>query len=86
MLMDCLCRICPGLNLADDALFGTIAALLSLFNFAKARKENGQVIEPEVRFDGFIAHPAPFPCSIEPRIPDADKVLSYLVDQAQGEL
>lgn len=58
-------RICPGRHVADNALFITIAQCLAVFDVRKAIK-NGQVIEPEVKFEpGTISHPVPFQCSIK---------------------
>ncbi|KDQ22430.1 hypothetical protein PLEOSDRAFT_1019918, partial [Pleurotus ostreatus PC15] len=60
-------RICPGLHLAESSLCITVATILFFVRISKARDESGSNIEPEVEYDGFISHPRPFKCRIEPR-------------------
>jgi cytochrome P450 len=61
-------RICPGRNVADNALFITIAQTLSVFNINKFVDVSGKPEEPEVRFEaGLISHPVPYRCAIKPR-------------------
>ncbi|EIN09035.1 cytochrome P450 [Punctularia strigosozonata HHB-11173 SS5] len=61
-------RICPGLHLADSSVFLGVATMLYAFRMSKARdEETGEEITPVADFDGFISHPKPFKCRIEPR-------------------
>jgi len=62
-------RICPGLFLADNSIFLAIATMLYVFNISKAKDLHGAEITPAVEYDGFISHPRPFTCSIQPRSP-----------------
>ncbi|KAF2813396.1 putative cytochrome P450 oxidoreductase OrdA-like protein [Mytilinidion resinicola] len=60
-------RICPGRNLAENALFLNIAQTLAVFNIGKS-VENGKEVEPAIKFEpGVVSHPAPFENSIKPR-------------------
>jgi cytochrome P450 len=59
-------RICPGRHVADNALFVTIAQVLTVFDIRKVVGRDGKDVEPEVRFvPGVIAHPVPFRCKIK---------------------
>ncbi|KAI8939724.1 hypothetical protein NX059_003472 [Plenodomus lindquistii] len=61
-------RICPGRFVADDALFVTISQTLAVFNVQKPTDANGEVVEPEVKFEpGAISHPLPYKAVIVPR-------------------
>ncbi|EIM81916.1 cytochrome P450 [Stereum hirsutum FP-91666 SS1] len=60
-------RICPGMFLAENSIFTSIASLLYVFDILKAKDDNGTEIEPEVDYDGFICHAKPFPCRLVPR-------------------
>jgi len=62
-----VCRICPGLYFADNSIWIAIATTLYCFEIKKAKDKNGVEIEPAIDFDGFISHPKPFKCAIEPR-------------------
>ncbi|KAJ6491945.1 cytochrome P450 [Mycena sanguinolenta] len=60
-------RICPGKLLADNLVFLTCSAVLSVFKISKVR-ENGVFVEPEVgQMSGTVSHPLPFRCVVEPR-------------------
>ncbi|KAJ1306466.1 hypothetical protein OPQ81_007469 [Rhizoctonia solani] len=39
-------RSCPGIHFAEASIFITVASLLAVYNFTKARDENGQEITP----------------------------------------
>ncbi|KAK0449604.1 cytochrome P450 [Desarmillaria tabescens] len=61
-------RICPGMHLAENSVFLAIATLLAVFNISKAMDPvTGEEITPDVEYDGFISHPQPFRCKIQPR-------------------
>lgn len=61
-------RRCPGLYLADSALFLTIAQILATFHVGKAVDQQGAEVEPELRpTPGVVSRPAPFPLSIVPK-------------------
>lgn len=60
-------RICPGRILADAQLYLIIAQTLAAFNLNKV-SVNGQVVEPEVRFEGgMVSRPAKFSIDAKPR-------------------
>lgn len=59
-------RICPGRYVADNALFVTIAQVLTMIDIRKVVSGDHQVVMPEVLFKpGVIAHPVPFRCEIK---------------------
>ncbi|KAK0482393.1 cytochrome P450 [Armillaria novae-zelandiae] len=61
-------RICPGMYLAENSVFLAIATMLAVFNISKAVDPvTGEEITPDVEYDGFISHPRPFRCKIQPR-------------------
>ncbi|TFK53799.1 cytochrome P450 [Heliocybe sulcata] len=73
-------RICPGRHLADTALWLAIASVLSAFNIAKAKDQNGNEIEVEDDYTtGLVSHPMPFKCDITPRNPDVETLLMEVV-------
>jgi cytochrome P450 len=45
-------RICPGRHLAEASLWSSMACLLAVFKFSKAKDENGNEIEIEPRWKG----------------------------------
>lgn len=47
-------RICPGMFLAENAVFLYIASLLYVFKIVNAKDSMGRDIEPEVDYDGFL--------------------------------
>ncbi|TDL27710.1 cytochrome P450 [Rickenella mellea] len=71
-------RICPGLNIANDAVYITIVSLLATFNFSNAMTQNGVHITPlTVQGTGGLIHfPVKYKCSITPRS-DRVKELIY---------
>ncbi|CAL1708515.1 unnamed protein product [Somion occarium] len=68
-------RICPGMFFADNTVFITIVMMLYVFKISKARDDQGREIEPRVEYDGFISHPRPFQCTIEPRSEEAELLI-----------
>ncbi|KAH9976348.1 cytochrome P450 [Lactifluus volemus] len=64
-------RICPGRHFADATLFIVASSLLSVFNVAKAKDENGHEIPVNVAAmpvgNEVVIHPGTFECSINPR-------------------
>lgn len=44
--------------LADNSIFIAIASFLAVFNFSKAKNKDGETIEPEVDYAGFIRYEA----------------------------
>ncbi|RPD52417.1 cytochrome P450 [Lentinus tigrinus ALCF2SS1-6] len=75
-------RICPGMFFAMNSIFIGIATMLCVFNITKAKDENGEEIVPEVDFQGFISHPAPFKCEIAPRSEET----ATLIRRAAGQV
>ncbi|KAG1743803.1 cytochrome P450 [Suillus lakei] len=61
-------RICPGRHLAEASLWSSMACLLAIFKFSKAKDEIGREIELKPQWSGWITvRPLPFPCSVTPR-------------------
>jgi len=57
-------RICPGMYLAIDSMFVTIAMSLATLNIDKKKDANGQYIEPQVEYStGTIRYLFPLPHS-----------------------
>ncbi|KAJ8688775.1 hypothetical protein PTI98_013526 [Pleurotus ostreatus] len=77
-------RICPGLHLAESSLCITVATILFFVRISKARDESGSNIEPEVEYDGFISHPRPFKCRIEPRLMSSWELLGQDLSRREG--
>jgi hypothetical protein len=58
--------VCLGRQVADNALFVTIAQVFAVFSISKIKGEElGVEFQPSV-----ISHPVPFKCRIEPRSKD----------------
>jgi len=71
-------RICPGRHLVDATLFIVASSVLSVFNVAKAKDENGNEIPVKAAMqvsNGLVIHPVKFACSIVPR----DKAAADLI-------
>ncbi|KAH6507448.1 hypothetical protein HBI56_151160 [Parastagonospora nodorum] len=69
-------RVCPGRYVADNALFITIAQVLSVFNISTVEGE-----EPAVKFEpGVVSHPVPYKCRITVR----DGMAEELVRRSEG--
>ncbi|KAI0348407.1 cytochrome P450 [Trametopsis cervina] len=61
-------RICPGRYMAYDSIWITVASLLAVFNFTKAKDAKGNEITPSGEYNmGFLSYPLPFKCDIQPR-------------------
>ena len=45
-------RICPGRHLAEASLWSSMACLLAVFKFSKARDENGRIVDFDPRWRG----------------------------------
>ncbi|KAK7682349.1 hypothetical protein QCA50_014554 [Cerrena zonata] len=68
-------RICPGLNMADTAVFIACAQSLAVFNISKVVRD-GIVVEPDCEYEaGTVSHPKKFECRIEPRSAKARKLI-----------
>ncbi|KAG0698791.1 cytochrome P450, partial [Suillus ampliporus] len=74
-------RVCPGRHLVEASLWSSMACLLAIFKFSKAKDETGEEIELKSQWPGGITvRPLPFPCSITPRNAEMDiAALQYLV-------
>ncbi|KLO13999.1 cytochrome P450 [Schizopora paradoxa] len=73
-------RICPGMHLADNSIFITVASILAVFSITKCRDANGEELTPVIDYSGFISHPRPFKCSISPR---SDSVTALILNGVQ---
>jgi len=65
-------RLCPGIHLAERALFVAIAKIVWAFDIHPGRDEEGNVIEPDISHEtgyegGIIVTPRPFSCELRPR-------------------
>ncbi|KAG8877871.1 hypothetical protein FRB97_002942 [Tulasnella sp. 331] len=62
-------RICPGISVAQSALWIATATILSHFNIRqKLDPETSEPMVTEPRFSGdSVSFPVPFPCDIKPR-------------------
>ncbi|CAL1701473.1 unnamed protein product [Somion occarium] len=61
-------RACPGEAVAQASLFCTMACTFATLKLSKAKDENGNVIEPVLRWtSGVTSFPHPFKCDIKPR-------------------
>ncbi|EPS96213.1 hypothetical protein FOMPIDRAFT_1032524 [Fomitopsis schrenkii] len=73
-------RRCPGLSIAESALFISITHVLAVFKISHPVDEYGHVItEPAEFTDEHIAHPYPFRCTIEPRSDAMVKLVAQMV-------
>ncbi|CAE6398389.1 unnamed protein product [Rhizoctonia solani] len=72
-------RSCPGVHLAESAIFITMTTLLALFDIRPAKDEQGNEIIPEVNMksNALVSYPADFKCSITPRSEKAIKLLEH---------
>ncbi|KAL0961325.1 hypothetical protein HGRIS_006283 [Hohenbuehelia grisea] len=69
-------RACVGRALAHETLWLAIATMLSVFRFAKAKREEGEEVDVDGSFtDSLIIHPQPFRCSITPRTEEHRKLV-----------
>jgi len=60
-------RVCPGRQLADNALIITIAQVLAVFTIEPPR-ENGTPVLPKAEFEpGLVSHPKPYRTCVRPR-------------------
>ncbi|KAH7882728.1 cytochrome P450 [Phlebopus sp. FC_14] len=61
-------RICPGRHIADASLWISIATMLAVLDFSRAKDTEGKDIEfVPTYLNGLSRRPAIFPCSISPR-------------------
>jgi len=70
-------RICPGRFLAENTIFVMAAQILAVFKISKAINDQGETIEPNVKFslEGVVRHPHRFQCNIEPRSREAAELI-----------
>ncbi|KAF7348394.1 Cytochrome P450 [Mycena sanguinolenta] len=74
-------RVCVGRYAADATAWAAIVSVLSTFDIAKAKDENGKEIEIEPVFaDGLVSHPKPFQCSIIPRNDIIRQLITNMTD------
>ncbi|KAF8588294.1 cytochrome P450 [Ramaria rubella] len=72
-------RICPGRYMADNSVFIAVASILHVFHISHATDNNGKEIPVKPAYkSGIVIAPEPFKCSIKPRSPTADKIISGL--------
>ncbi|KAJ1301280.1 hypothetical protein OPQ81_003685 [Rhizoctonia solani] len=62
-------RLCPGIYLADSALFINISSILAAFNISGSSNPDGTRVIPstEPHINGLVYHPKPFNCVLSPR-------------------
>jgi len=70
-------RACPGKHFAENTIFLVASQILAVFHISKAVGDDGNVIEPIVKFamDGVTHHPGPFECDIKPRSKEAASLI-----------
>ncbi|KAF9026240.1 cytochrome P450 [Hymenopellis radicata] len=70
-------RVCVGQDIAEDSMWIGMAYLFAAFEITKAVDERGRVVAPSGEFtSGMLCHPVPFKCSIFPRSPTAEALIS----------
>lgn len=75
-------RICPGLLLADTALFLNVAQSLAVFNINKPLDDEGKEIEPEIRWEpGVVSHPAPYKAEVTPRGAEYERLIRKVTEE-----
>jgi len=68
-------RICPGIHIAQTALFLCASMSLAVFNTTPP-VENGKPVPPVARLaSGVISHPMPYKCNIKPRSAKAKSLI-----------
>ncbi|KAH9834516.1 cytochrome P450-like protein, partial [Rhodofomes roseus] len=73
-------RRCPGMSVAESALFITVAHILAVFEISHPLDEQGYTITEALDYtDEHISHPKPFKCSIRPRSTNAADLIRHLV-------
>jgi len=65
-------RLCPGIHLAERALFITTSKILWAFDIGPGRDDSGNLVEPDISSetgyqDGVVLGPEPFKSEIRPR-------------------
>ncbi|QRV86899.1 cytochrome P450 family protein [Ceratobasidium sp. AG-Ba] len=70
-------RSCPGVHMAESALFINMCNLLAVFNISAPCDDEGNPILPSVKMKttAVISHPAEFECLIKPRSQKAVELL-----------
>ncbi|TFK33993.1 cytochrome P450, partial [Crucibulum laeve] len=72
---------CPGMHIGWDAVWLTVASVLSAFNITKAINDNGRLIEPTKEYESTITYlPLPFKCTIKPRSKEVDIIIQTTVE------
>ncbi|CAK5262237.1 unnamed protein product, partial [Mycena citricolor] len=82
-------RVCPGQWIAWQAMQLAAMRLVWAFSFSDAKDQVTQKPMPQDLdcYDaGFIIHPHPFTCTIQPRSPDHQQLISQSVDSAEDFL
>lgn len=68
-------RVCPGRNLAENALYLNVVQSLAAFSIGKEIRD-GREVEPTIKFEpGIVSHPAPFRNLIKPRSPQHEQLI-----------
>ncbi|KAH9950732.1 cytochrome P450 [Amylocystis lapponica] len=69
-------RKCPGIHLVEQSLWIAMACMIATLNMKKATDEQGNAIEPEIKFPNAVFRvPGPFKSDIRPRSEQALKVI-----------
>jgi len=75
-------RICPGRHLSDSSLYSVVSCLLAVYDIKPAVDDHGDTIKLKPEFtSGLVSHPVPFKCSIKPRTPAAEALISDSVNE-----
>jgi cytochrome P450 len=68
-------RICPGIHIAEQSLFATVATVLHTLSIGRSLDEHGEEIVPQPDVSsGLLSHPKPFEYTIRMRDDAAELV------------
>ncbi|CAL1711055.1 unnamed protein product [Somion occarium] len=74
-------RRCPGSHLIESSLWIVMATMIATLDFSKARDEQGNIVEPIVKFENSVFRtPTPFKVDIRPRSEQALKIVSQVAE------
>jgi cytochrome P450 len=72
-------RICPGMHIAEQAMFAILTTVLQTLDIMRVKDCNGENVIPEARMSsGLLCHPLPFAYALRAR-PDARHLVDLCV-------
>ncbi|KAF5378966.1 hypothetical protein D9757_009110 [Collybiopsis confluens] len=79
-------RTCAGKNVAQSALWLSVASLLACFNISRTLNDKGEEIYPSTEFeDGVILSPQHFKCVIKPRSKTTEGLIRHSREEEGSE-